>query len=201
MDEKKIVIILIVIILILAAGIGVQLFSQNAKEPTEIKITSDSSQYEGGELSVELTDSNQTAISKEIVNVTITDVKGNVAVDDVVKTDSDGNAKLDLDLKKGEYTVNVTYGGNEKYGQSNATQKLTIDKEVAEAVSGGSSAGQTGSNTHVVIADDGYYALIDDNGNILEDLGPSKKYYPNDPNAVYYPDAESMGNYIDKSLG
>ena len=43
--------------------------------------------------------------------------------------------------------------------------------------------------------------LFDDNGNILENLGPSKKYHPNDPNAVDYPDAEPMGNYIDKSLG
>ena len=64
-----------------------------------------------------------------------------------------------------------------------------------------SSSTDSDSTTHVVMGEDGYYALIDDNGNILEDLGPSKKYHPNDPNAVDYPDAEPMGNYIDKSLG
>ena len=37
-----------------------------------------------------------------------------------------------LDLKKGKYTVNVTYGGNENYTGNNTTQKLTIKEEVVE---------------------------------------------------------------------
>ena len=136
MENKNIIIILIVIIVILAAAIGFLLLNPTvAKEPTKIKITSDKEQYEGGELKIQLTDMNKTPLSKEIVNITVTNSKGKAVVDDVVKTDSKGKAKLDLDLKKGKYKVNVTYGGNENYTGNNTTQKLTIKEEVKETVS------------------------------------------------------------------
>lgn len=130
MEDKNIIIILIVIVVVLAVVAGVMFFNQTtAKEPTKIKITSDKSQYEGGKLSIQLTDLNKTGISKEIVNITITNKKGKVVVDDAVKTDSKGKAKLDLDLKKGDYKVIVAYGGNENYTGNNTTQKLTIKEE------------------------------------------------------------------------
>ena len=68
MENKNIIIILLVIIVILAAAIGFTLLNpMHAKDPTKIKITSDKEQYEGGELSIKLTDLNKTPISKEIV--------------------------------------------------------------------------------------------------------------------------------------
>ena len=195
MENKNIIIVLLVIIIILAVAIGFAFLNPtNAKEPTKIKITSDKEQYEGGELSIQLTDLNKTPISKEVVNITITNSKGKVVVDDVVKTNSKGKAKLDLDLKKGKYNVTVTYGGNENYTGNNTTQKLTIKEEVVKAEPASSS---TTSNTQVVMGEDGYYALIDGNGNFIKNLGPSKKYYPNVPNAVDYPNAGHW--YVDKS--
>ena len=69
-----------------------------------------------------------------MVNITIKNSKGKVVVDDVVKTDSKGKAKLDLKLKKGKYKVNVSYGGNENYTGNSTIQKLTIkEKKVVEA--------------------------------------------------------------------
>lgn len=202
MENKNIIIILLVIIVILAAAIGFALLNpMHAKEPTKIKITSDKEQYEGGELSITLTDLNKTPISKEIVNVTITNSKGKVVVDDVVKTNSKGKAKLDLDLKKGKYKVNVTYGGNENYTGNSTTQKLTIKEEVVEATvseSSSQSSQSSGSSTHTIIGEDGYYYTVDDNGNILETLGQSSKYYPNNPNSVSYPNAEPANRYINK---
>ena len=149
MENKNIILILLVIVVILAAVIGFMLLNPTvAKEPTKIKITSDKEQYEGGKLSITLTDLNKTPLSKEIVNVTITNKKGKVVVDDVVKTNSKGKAKLDLNLKKGKYKVNVSYGGNENYTGNNTTQKLTIkEKKVVEATvehaNSQDSAGQT----------------------------------------------------------
>ena len=129
MENKNIILILLVIVVILAAVIGFMLLNPTvAKEPTKIKITSDKEQYEGGKLSITLTDLNKTPLSKEIVNITITNKKGKVVVDDVVKTNSKGKAKLDLNLKKGKYKVNVSYGGNENYTGNNTTQKLTIKR-------------------------------------------------------------------------
>ena len=134
MENKNIIIILLVVIVILVAAIGgVLLYQTTLKEPTKIIITSDKEQYEGGELSIRLTDLNKTPISKEIVNVTIINSKGKVVVDDVVKTNSKGKAKLDLDLKKGKYKVTVSYGGNENYTGNSTTQKLTIKEEVVQA--------------------------------------------------------------------
>ena len=131
MENRNIIIILLVIIVVLAAAIGFALFNPtHAKEPTKIKITSDKEQYKkNAKLSIELKDLNKTPLSKEIVNVTITDKKGEVVVDDVVKTDKKGKVKLELDLKKGKYKVNVTYGGNENYTGNSTTQKLTIKEK------------------------------------------------------------------------
>ena len=88
MESKNIIIILVVIIVVLAAAVGFALLNPaNAKEPTKIKITSDKEQYEGGKLSIQLTDLNKTPLTKEVVNITVTNNKGKVVVDDVVKTD------------------------------------------------------------------------------------------------------------------
>ena len=136
MENKNIIIILLAIIVVLGVVVGAMfLQSTNAKEPTKVKITSNKTQYECGTLSIQLTDLNKTAISKEKVNITITNKKGKVVVNETVKTNSKGKAKLDLDLKKGKYTVNVTYSGNENYTGNNTTQKLTINEEVKESVS------------------------------------------------------------------
>ena len=124
---------MVAIIIILAAVLGILLLHPNAKEPCKILITSDKEQYEGGEISFIMADLNKTPISKEIVNVTITNSKGKVVVDDVVKTNAKGKAKLDLNLKKGVYKVVVAFGGNENYTGTNRTQKLTIKEEVVEA--------------------------------------------------------------------
>jgi hypothetical protein len=201
MENKHIIAILLIIIAILAVAVGMAFLpNSTAKEPTKIKITSDKEQYEDDALlSVKLTDLNKTSISKEIVNITITDSNGKIVIDNVVKTNSKGNGILDLDLNKGTYTVNVTYGGNDKYRGNTTSQKLTIGElEVVEATVEQSSS-ESGAGTHTIMGEDGYYYVIDDNGNFLENLGPSKKYYPNNPNSVDYPNAESGSLYIDKS--
>ena len=194
MENRNIIIILLVVIAILAVTVGVMMFNQShAKEATKIKITSDKEQYEGGKLSVELKDLNGTAFSKEVVNVTVTDKKGKVVVDDVVKTNSKGKAKLDLDLKKGKYNVTVTYGGNENYTGTNATQKLSIKEKVTEAVKPQSSSSQSsshrqeyditpdgwnprehevsrepiGDGNERVKYDDGYMRVVDKDGNVI----------------------------------
>lgn len=194
MENRNIIIMLLVVIAILAVAVGVMMFNQShAKEATKIKITSDKEQYEGGKLSVELNDLNGTALSKEVVNVTVTDKKGKVVVDDVVKTNSKGKAKLDLDLKKGKYNVTVTYGGNENHTRTNSTQKLSIKEKVTEAVKPQSSSSQSsshrqeyditpdgwnprehevsrepiGDGNERVKYDDGYMRVVDKDGNVI----------------------------------
>ena len=87
--------------------------------------------------------------------------------------------------------VNNTTGNNTSL--NNTSSNITVEKVNSEEVSG-----QSSSNTHLIMGEDGYYFICDDNGNILENLGPSKKHYPNDPSAVDYPDAEPSNRYINK---
>ena len=87
--------------------------------------------------------------------------------------------------------VNNTTGNNTS--SSNVSSNIAVEKVNTEEVSG-----QSSSNTHLIMGEDGYYFICDDNGNILENLGPSKKHYPNNPSAVDYPDAEPAYNYINK---
>ncbi len=175
MENKNIIIILIAIIIVLSVIVGAMfLQSINVKEPTIIKITSGNEQFEGGEVSIQLTDLNQTPIQNEIVKITISNKKGELNVNDTVKTDSKGKAKLDLDLKKGEYIVNVDYGGNKNYSGNNATQELTIKEEVVESQPSSSSAS---SDTYVERREgnlvygykDGRYGFWTPSGNFIED--------------------------------
>ena len=147
MENKNIIIILVVIIVILAAVIGfMALKPMHAKEPTKIKVTSNKTLTEGQDMSVKLTDLNKTPLSKQKVNITIKDSKGKVVANKTVKTDDKGNAKMDLKLKKGNYDVAVSYGGNENYSGNNTTQKLTIKEKVVEVKSSSGSSGSNGGN-------------------------------------------------------
>jgi ABC-type Na+ efflux pump permease subunit len=153
MENKHIIIILVAIIAILAVAIGFVLLNPTtAKDPTVVKITSDNKQSEGGELSIKLTDLSENPISNEIVNVKITDKNGKVVVDDVVKTNGKGNGKLNLDLKKGKYSVSVSYGGNDNHTGDNATQKLTIKAKQATQTESSSSSSQSSQSQPAVYA-------------------------------------------------
>ena len=192
MENKNIIIILAIIIVILVAAIGIMYLNpMAAKEPTKIKITSDKEQNEGGELVIQLTDLNKTPLSKQLVNVTITNSKGKVVFEDIVETNSKGKAKLDLDLKKGKYKVNVTYGGNENYTGNNTTQKLTIKEEVAEAQADYSSQSQSSSG----------------NSYSVNNLPPSNDPYPEtsreqvDENTVMQKYEDGYISYVDLRTG
>lgn len=149
METKNIIIILILAIAVIGLVAGAMYLNTNhAKDPTKIKITSDKTQYGGGNLSVKLTDLNNTPLSKQKVNVTIKNSKNKVVVNKTIKTNSKGVAKMDLDLKKGKYTVNVTYDGNENYTSNNTSQNLTIKEEekVEQTASETSQSSESNSN-------------------------------------------------------
>ena len=74
MESKNIIIVLIVIIVILAVMIGITVLHPfDSKEPSKVKITSNKTLTEGDNLTLQLTDLNKTAISKQKVNITVKD--------------------------------------------------------------------------------------------------------------------------------
>ena len=179
MEDKNIIIILVAVIIILAVAVGVMYFqSMNVSEQSIVKITSDNALYEGNDLSVELSDLNKTPISDADIDIVIKDKDGDIVVNGMVKTDSKGKAKLNLDLSKGKYDVEAIFNGNDNFTLSNATQKLTIEEVKTETVSsndypeysadlgyyrsteitdGEFAVVELASGRQVVIAGDGYY--------------------------------------------
>ena len=146
MENKNIIIILVVVIVILAAAIGFMVLKpMHAKEPTKLKITSNDTLYEGKDLTFKLADLNKTPLSNQKVNITIKNSNGKVVANKTVETNDNGNAKMDLNLKKGKYAVLVAYGGNENYTGNNTTQKLTIKEEEKVAEMQYSSASTSGA--------------------------------------------------------
>lgn len=170
---------MVAVIIILAVAVGVMYFqSMNVSEQSIVKITSDNALYEGNDLSVELSDLNKTPISDADIDIVIKDKDGDIVVNGMVKTDSKGKAKLNIDLSKGKYDVEAIFNGNDNFTLSNATQKLTIEEVKTETVSSNDypeysadlgyyrSTGITdgefavvelASGRQVVIAGDGYY--------------------------------------------
>lgn len=170
---------MVAVIIILAVAVGVMYFqSMNVSEQSIVKITSDNALYEGNDLSVELSDLNKTPISDADIDIVIKDKDGDIVVNGMVKTDSKGKAKLNLDLSKGKYDVEAIFNGNDNFTLSNATQKLTIEEVKTETVSlndypeysadlgyyrstgitdGEFAVVELASGRQVVIAGDGYY--------------------------------------------
>ncbi len=134
MENKNIIIgILVLIILVLACIMGSMLLpSLNAQKDSKITIIGNSTLYAGDNLTVKLTDLNNTPIEHELVKVTILDSDGDVVVDESLKTNSKGKTNLNLDLNPGKYNVNVTFSGNDNFTGSNATKTITIEEVVVE---------------------------------------------------------------------
>lgn len=195
MENKNVIIILVVIIIVLAVIAGIMfLQSMDVKKPTKVKITSNKTQYEDdANLSIKLTDLNKTPISKEVVNITITNSKGKVVVDDVVKTNSKGIAKLNLELKKGKYVVNASYVGNQNYTGNNTIQNLTIKEEVKQSDSSQSSSSSTEYNGRDLSGGSGESVEIEqvhENSGVIEGYKGGRK-------GIWTP----SGNFIEEGGG
>ena len=174
MENKNIIIILVVIIVILAAAIGFMVLKpMHTKEPTKLKITSNDTLYEGKDLTFKLADLNKTPLSNQKVNITIKNSKGKVVANKTVETNDNGNAKMDLNLKKGKYNVTATYVGNENYTGNNTTQKLTIKEEVVETEPEIQQSTQSSgsSNNGGLHYDEEINVYYDDNGVIVDPDG------------------------------
>lgn len=131
--DKMIIVILVIAVIVLAAAMAVMFMpSLNAQKDSKIAITSDKTLNEGDNLTLKLTDLNKTPIKKAKVNVTITDKNGKVVVEKTLKTNSKGSAHMKLDLGKGKYTVNATFGGNENFTGNNTAKNITIKEVVSE---------------------------------------------------------------------
>ena len=127
-NDKIIIALVVVLIVVLAAGI-LLLNPGHAKVDSRTIVTSNSTLHDGDNFTIRLTDINNTPIANQRVNITIIDANGGKNPQ-AVTTDANGEGKLQLNgLTPGEYTMNVTYGGNENYTACNTTQKLEMKED------------------------------------------------------------------------
>lgn len=182
MEQKHIIIILAVVVVALVAVMAVMSMpSLNGQKDSKIAIVSNATLYGGDNLTVKLTDLNNAAISAG-VKITVTDDSGNVVLEDSLKTDSDGNASMPLNLDAGNYTVNATFSGNENFTANSTTQKLVIEKEAVQETassqsSQSSSSSSGGSGLHYDPEVNVYYndegVIVDPDGQHGQGVGSS----------------------------
>ncbi len=129
MDQNKIIILaLVIVITILAVG----LFSMvhNAKQDTIIIIDGNSTIHQGDTIDIVLKDSNNTPISNKILNVTVG--RNNESNNYLINTNDQGIAKLKINESEGNYTINCTFSGDDKYNANTSSKKISV--EILQAV-------------------------------------------------------------------
>ncbi|WP_407421230.1 Ig-like domain-containing protein [Methanobrevibacter sp.] len=125
--ENKIIISMLLIIIALLVVLGIVMLNPfDTKTDSVIAVTSNDTLYDGDYFSISLADINGTPLTNQTVEITIVDANGGKNPQQVT-TDEMRNGMLQLNgLTVGEYTVNITYSGNDNYSDSSLTQKISI---------------------------------------------------------------------------
>ena len=145
--EQKNIIILVLVIIIVALLAGMIIMMPNfSKSDVNLEIVSNATLGEGDQIDVKLSDSNKTPIANETINITITDENQTSSYYSAV-TNEEGIASLKLDKSVGNYTVNCSYNGNDKYNGNAISQKLTVSGEVQSQSTSSSSSGSSGPSS------------------------------------------------------
>lgn len=138
MMEKNYIIILALIVVIIALLIGMIAIMPNFnKQDAKLQYDGNATINKGDSIKIMLTDANGSPIVGQTVNITVTDDDGSSDYHSVI-TNENGVGTLNLDKDEGEYSVTITYGGNDKYNSCTISQKIKIE-EVAESSSSSSS--------------------------------------------------------------
>ena len=166
-DNRIIIILLCIIIAILVVGIFV--FSQAAKEDSNLSIA-DKKISVGDSLVVKLTDSNGKAIANQTVNIKLKDKDGTTINEDIT-SNSKGKAKLKIE-KNGKYSAECSFGGNGQYASSSTSGNITVKKATTEEVSD-----EKTSNYNSVsgLSNDGY-SYYPQNGPKVDSMGQTREY-------------------------
>ena len=193
MNYNKIIITLVIVLVVIVVAGVLFLNPGHAKVDSKVIITSNSTLNDGDNFTIRLTDLNNTPIANQTVNVTIIDANGGKNPQ-VITTDANGDGSLQLNgLAVGNYTINVTYGGNDNYTSCNTTQKLEMKEKVVSSQTSSSSSTYSSSassqkRTYADIAHDSDVHTNPEKAKLLNDHSVGGK------DGIYY---FSDGSYVD----
>ena len=189
MNSRDIIIVCGTIILLLLIGIFV-MFGMNGEEQTSIlTMTSSSSLTEGDSLVLKLNDENGSAIAGERIEINLTHASNGITENFTLKTNENGECKLE-DLIADNFTVLAKYYGNKDYKPATLSGEIHVKKKVSNTVINTNtdyksehkvddvidgwdpsehevSREALGDGTYRITYDDGYFRIVDEDGNIL----------------------------------
>ena len=193
MNSRDLVVICVTIILLLAIGIFMMTNSSSA-ETTILSMTSSSMLTEGDSLILKLNTENESSIANQKIQINLTHEDNGITENFTLKTDSNGECKLE-DLPAGNFSLMAKYNGNKNYKESSISGKLTVNKKasqkkkkngtktednqyksdykVDDVINGWDpsehevSREDLGDGTVRITYDDGYFRIVDEDGNIL----------------------------------
>ena len=192
MNSRDLVIICATIILLLAAGIFV-LANSGSGETTILSMTSSSMLNEGDSLILKLNTENESVIPNQKIEINLTHEDNGITENFTLKTDSNGECKLE-DLPAGNFSLMAKYYGNKKYKESSISGRLIVKKNASKTSKNATSVDKSqyksdhnvndvingwdpsehevsredlGDGTVRITYDDGYFRIVDKDGNIL----------------------------------
>lgn len=187
MNSRDIIIICATAIILLAIGIFIMANPFGGAGETAI-LTMESKQQlnEGDSLILKLSDENKTAISGERIEINLTHGSNGVTENFTLKTNENGECKLE-DLIADNFTLSAKFNGNKDYkpaslsgniyvkkkASASNNDKYKTDNKVDDVIDGWDpkehevSREDLGDGTYRITYDDGYFRIVDEDGNIL----------------------------------
>ena len=170
MDYNKTIILLIAIIAIILV-VGAVFITKPFKQEAKIDIVTNGTVHTNTTFLVKSTDLNNTSLANENISIEILDNKSKPVIDKEVKTNDKGEASIEItNVSKGNYTVNVTFEGNDEFKKCSVKENLEIVENNTEAISNDNAsanvdkgafysqqAGKTIYTGEVQLAPDGHY--------------------------------------------
>lgn len=142
MDYNKIIILLIAVIVIIIVA-GTVFLMDPFKEESKVVIITNDTVHAGNTFLFKLADLNDNPIANENVSILIRDNNSRTVVNEHLTTNNLGEASLEMvNISAGNYSVNITFNGNDKYKASNLTYNLKVIDDAVEVLS----TDDTGSN-------------------------------------------------------
>ena len=195
MNSRDIIVICLTIILLLGIGMYV-MFNSSSAETTILTMTSSSVLTEGDSLILKLNDENGSGIPNQRIEINMTHDDNGITENFTLKTNSNGECKLE-DLPAGNFSLLAKYYGNNNWKESGISGKLIVNKKASSKNSNANKTASSdkdkyksdykvddvingwdpsehevsredlGDGTERITYDDGYFRIVDEDGNIL----------------------------------
>lgn len=186
MNSRDIIIICATVIILLAIGIFLMANPFGSGETAILTMESSQSLTEGDSLILKLSDDNKTPIAGQRIEINLTHGSNGITENFTLKTNENGECRLE-DLIADNFTLSAKYNGNKNYKQAalsgniyvkkkasaSNNDKYKTDNKVDDVIDGWDpkehevSREDLGDGTYRITYDDGYFRIVDEDGNIL----------------------------------